>query len=597
MIGAIQGFAQRHRRGLMITAGITGGIYMMGKYAKSKLIEFQEKSAQERTAKENMKRRFEQNQQDCVFTVLSLLPTLGDQLLHELNVELITAKLQQSRSQRPTPQPTPESSMILPPQKKADDPEHVTATTTTTDQSTAEHANGSSTEPASTSTEGQQDESASSSNDSSDGELPNGVEAKVEAEATTPASPASSSSSSPASDDDDNDESDKDKESNGHVSSAEPTGSSESPAETPHEEGKPEEKQEDNKATPNGSIASAPAPAIKVHADHEQQQQPLQQEPTPAATPDAEQPPAIDRRTKLELWNELKTMSFTRTLTALYSLTFLTLLTQLQLNLLGRFTYVSSVMALSSTDPSIRVETSTTSSKGSMSTTNGQLDFQTEKKYLTFSYWVLHEGWRRWNARVHAVVQDIVGKLSLKQSLTAKDFADLLNEIRERLEYTKNEQTGEMERVNMREYILPDDIADEREVLRAGGLDELEVMVEDPVLRSLLDETRDFIDSQDFATVLDKTLTTIFARFHLALQPTFNPFLLAEPRQMIEEIENEDDVDRAVPLAVLLPLVARQVHLIIHGVPNEYVDSLSRVKELQAFSAIIYSSFSEQLVN
>lgn len=52
MISAVTGFANRHRRGLAITAGITGGIYMMGKYAKSKLIEFQEKSSSERTAKE-----------------------------------------------------------------------------------------------------------------------------------------------------------------------------------------------------------------------------------------------------------------------------------------------------------------------------------------------------------------------------------------------------------------------------------------------------------------------------------------------------------------------------------------------------------------
>ncbi|KAF9974602.1 peroxin [Actinomortierella ambigua] len=586
MIGAIQGFAQRHRRGLMITAGITGGIYMMGKYAKNKLFEFQEKSAQERTAKENMKRRFEQNQQDCVFTVLSLLPTLGDQLLHELNVELITAKLQQSRSQRPTPQPTPDSSMILPPQKKADDSEATSAGASTED--TAEQANGSVTEPATTSANGQQEESKSSDNDSTDEkQQPNGAEAEA-------ASTASPTSPSPISN---GDEIKMDHESNG-IASAEPTDSTESPAETAQDEEKAnkEEEKRDDKATANGSIEPAPTPAIKVHADHEQQQPLQQQEPTPAATPDAEQPPVLDRRTKLEMWNELKTMSFTRTLTALYSLTFLTLLTQLQLNLLGRFTYVSSVVALSNTDPSIRVETSNPT-KGSMSSTNGQLDFQTEKKYLTFSYWLLHEGWRRWNARVHAVVQEVIGQLSLKQALTAKEFSDLLTEIREKLEFTKNESTGESERVNMREFLLPDDVADEREVLRAGGVDEMDVMVEDAVLRNLLDETRDFIDSEDFATVLDRTLTTTFARFNLALQPTFNPFLLVEPRQVIEEIENDEDVDRAVPLVSLLPLVARQVHLIIHGVPNEYVESLSRVKELQAFSAIVYSSFSEQLVN
>ncbi|KAF8920079.1 peroxin, partial [Dissophora ornata] len=127
-------------------------------------------------------------------------------------------------------------------------------------------------------------------------------------------------------------------------------------------------------------------------------------------------------------------------------------------------------------------------------------------------------------------------------------------------------------------------------------------LVVDPALRNLLDETRDFIDSADFSTVLSASLDTTFARFNLALQPTFNPFLLSPPRNInisasIEEIEDDEDIDLSVPLIKLLPLVSRQVHLIINGVPNEYVESLSMVKELQAFSAIVYSSFSEELVS
>ncbi|KAF9344266.1 peroxin [Mortierella sp. NVP85] len=304
----------------------------------------------------------------------------------------------------------------------------------------------------------------------------------------------------------------------------------------------------------------------------------------------------MDRRTKLELWNELKIMSFTRTITALYSLTLLTLLTQIQLNLLGRFTYVSSVVAIANTtDASYRIESP--SAKGSLSSTNGQLDFQTEKKYLTFSYWLLHEGWRRWNDRVREVVESVVGGISLKKTFKAKEFSDLLGEIRAQLEY--REVDGKREAVSMREYILPDDTADEREVLRAGGVDEFDLVI-DPVLRNLLDETRDFIDSADFATVMSSTIATTFARFNLALQPTFNPFLLSPPKSTdsgIEEIADEDDIDRAVPLITILPVVGRQVHLILNGVPNEYVESLSMVKDLQAFSAIVYSSFSEDLIH
>lgn len=45
----------------------------------------------------SLKRRFQQNQNDCVFTVLSLLPTLGDQILNEMNIEAVWTKLQEAR--------------------------------------------------------------------------------------------------------------------------------------------------------------------------------------------------------------------------------------------------------------------------------------------------------------------------------------------------------------------------------------------------------------------------------------------------------------------------------------------------------------------
>ncbi|KAH7048811.1 Peroxin-3 [Linnemannia elongata] len=543
MLSAVQGFANRHRKGLVITAGLTGGIYMMGKYAKSKLIEFHEKSASERTAKENMKRRFEQNQQDCVFTVLSLLPTLGDQLLHELNVELITAKLQQTRSQRSTPAPTPDSSMILPPKPEQDENKQE-------QEGSAENK------------EEQKEESENVKEDQEAAVAVDGTEGHTKDDSTDSAAMSDTNGDS--------------NQSTQPSSTASEADKDETTTATQDEEAaKPDSQDAVAATTETTPIAAAPEIIVKDEA---------------AA--------AIERKTKLELWNELKIMSFTRTVTALYSLTFLTLLTQVQLNLLGRFTYVSSVIALSNTtDASYRVDAPAV--KGSLSSTAGQLDFQTEKKYLTFSYWLLHEGWRRWSEKVRDVVEDVVGGISLKKAFTSKDFSDLLGEIRSRLEYTEDME-GERVPVNMREYMLPDEASDEREVLRAGGVDEFDLVV-DPVLRNLLDETRDFIDSADFTTVLSSTLATTFARFNLALQPTFNPFLLSPPQSgnsaVIAEIEDDEDIDRAVPLVTLLPLVARQVHLIINGVPNEYVESLAMVKELQAFSAIVYSSFSEQLTN
>lgn len=48
----------------------------------------------------SLRRRFEQNQEDCTFTVLALLPTATDNILAELETERITFELQQQKAAR-----------------------------------------------------------------------------------------------------------------------------------------------------------------------------------------------------------------------------------------------------------------------------------------------------------------------------------------------------------------------------------------------------------------------------------------------------------------------------------------------------------------
>ena len=47
-----------------------------------------------------MRRRFQQNQEDCTFTVLALLPTAAENILDALPVENITHELQQQKAER-----------------------------------------------------------------------------------------------------------------------------------------------------------------------------------------------------------------------------------------------------------------------------------------------------------------------------------------------------------------------------------------------------------------------------------------------------------------------------------------------------------------
>lgn len=47
-----------------------------------------------------MRRRFEQNQNDCTYTVLALLPTATEDILEALPVEELTKELQRKRAER-----------------------------------------------------------------------------------------------------------------------------------------------------------------------------------------------------------------------------------------------------------------------------------------------------------------------------------------------------------------------------------------------------------------------------------------------------------------------------------------------------------------
>lgn len=113
--------------------------------------------------------------------------------------------------------------------------------------------------------------------------------------------------------------------------------------------------------------------------------------------------------------------AFTRTITSLYIITLLTLQTHVQLNLLGRASYVSSVI---STLPSSN-STESLEMKGMSYDEDLELALygarkdkdegrvgvskETERKYLTFSWWLLHRGWKTIADRVRSAVEEVVG--------------------------------------------------------------------------------------------------------------------------------------------------------------------------------------------
>lgn len=78
MSAAQPSFFARHRNKFLIGVGTLTSLYLGGQWVSAKLSEMSERAALERTAKENLRKRFEQNQSDCAFTTMALLPDLGE---------------------------------------------------------------------------------------------------------------------------------------------------------------------------------------------------------------------------------------------------------------------------------------------------------------------------------------------------------------------------------------------------------------------------------------------------------------------------------------------------------------------------------------
>lgn len=117
---------RRNRTGVAVGAGLLGAAYFAGQYVLGKITETRQRMSDERIAREkydsqyrtvvtqtygqsliaiSLRRRFRQNQEDCTYTVLALLPTAAENTLRSIPVEDIIRELQSRKSDKRTRNP------------------------------------------------------------------------------------------------------------------------------------------------------------------------------------------------------------------------------------------------------------------------------------------------------------------------------------------------------------------------------------------------------------------------------------------------------------------------------------------------------------
>ncbi|TNY20149.1 microbody peroxisome biogenesis protein peroxin 3 [Rhodotorula diobovata] len=623
-------FLANRRRGLTYTAGAIGGAYVLGQWAVQRVVESAEKGRKENWEREDLSRRFSLNLQDSQFTVLALVPTVASQLQQELDVEARSkalSDLARREKERRTDEvrraqeadaaaaAAQEQEKQKEERRKAEEAQKALDAPAATPPSTGA--------PPSTSLNPAapvfQPRSASPPVESSDAAPPaviaesdgsSSVLGKSWAEIVKTAPPAPEApivepeTSTPS------------VETNGAKVGSAPAAVAEGQANV-------EANGAANGEANGGADGASAEPAVK--------------------TPMAPQEP---EKSKAELWNEIKLLSFTRLITSLYVLVLLSLQTHVQLALLGRASYVDSLLsslpprtpppapsaALPAADSTVPaplgadekadhdLERALYEAKRLPPTTEERREEKErerkdlERKYLTFSWWLLHEGWKVVRERVEEAVEAVVGPMSLKAPLVYGELGALFGEIRRRIELDAT--TGKAFDFSSANH--PPTSALEIQTLVSGGSyvpspspssssasssssDSFPPRVRrgspDPItpsLRSLLNETNDALDSPDGALVRALSLDRLFALVVEKLEPAFTSSLSGTQEERGARFE--DVTEKQARLASLLPLVTRLASadggVLSTGVnSNEFVEALEDVRELREFSAVLYGSW------
>ena len=135
----------------------------------------------------------------------------------------------------------------------------------------------------------------------------------------------------------------------------------------------------------------------------------------------------------------LMKLALTRAFTLIYTVSLLSLLTRVQLNLLGRRSYLSSLVAHTSPGPQDQMINLEDFADAHKQAGDGN-EFELNRQYLTFSWWLLHKGWGMVMERVESAVNEIFGPVKPTADISASQFSTLVLEMRKKVEGSTAEE-------------------------------------------------------------------------------------------------------------------------------------------------------------
>ncbi|KAI5067384.1 hypothetical protein GOP47_0017912 [Adiantum capillus-veneris] len=274
-------------------------------------------------------------------------------------------------------------------------------------------------------------------------------------------------------------------------------------------------------------------------------------------------PHMLSGEEKLELWETLKILSFSRGFSSMCSLTLMVLLVRVQFNVLARHVYIDTARDISIVGPGEQ----------------GQgLSTRFQQNYLAFAEFLPHEGLGLLIRDIKGAVEEVVGVKTLREPCTLGDLGQIFASIEKCL--LRNQTTWT-------HYMLPQDMKLSKDLLlKSLGVDDVQYEAEelfsfenDERMRGILEETKAILDSKEFEEILALSLAVVIEQFTMEFDELYQEWKTS-----------------SIPLAKLIPHVARLAESFLdHPDENRFVQTLIKLPQLQSFCAMVYAAGQHQM--
>ncbi|KAL9268273.1 Peroxisome biogenesis protein 3-2-like protein [Drosera capensis] len=254
------------------------------------------------------------------------------------------------------------------------------------------------------------------------------------------------------------------------------------------------------------------------------------------------QPNSLTSSVKLELWNMLKILSFTRVVLSLWSMTILSLYVRVQVNILGRHLYIDTARGL---------ESSYLLEEGNF------IDTEDEQKFLASADYLASSGLPSLIYNMQAAATDCLKSKQLRDVFDVSILHDTIVEILDTF-------ISMGKPYHWVEYLMPGDastyLGDEGDVSR---------------FQRLMVETRAVLSSAEFRNVVDVSLKAVVD---------------ALVKDMADQAGGGNSLS-GIPLAKLLPRIAQMgTVLLSEPAENRFNQVITNIQDVELFFTLLYAN-------